>query len=129
MSCGWECVSEALAEMMEIFNQRSRPVFAVRFRILPLPDRERVHDVLDGVSWRGELVVGAEIEAEEGGLEFATGLDSRFLDPLVWGPSIAAVPSERIKIPEVYGSPGIRGGNHSAAVCPGDQVHGVLCQG
>ena len=77
----------------------------------------------------GPFFVGAEIEAEEGGLEFATGLDSRFLDPLVWGPSIAAVPSERIKIPEVYGSPGIRGGNHSAAVCPGDQVHGVLCQG
>ena len=86
--------------------------------------------MLDGVSWGGELFaegkgriagpffVGAEVKAEEGGVEFAAELEAAFLAPPVWGPSISAVPGERLKISEGYGSPGIRGGNHSAAVRP-----------
>jgi len=97
--------------------------------------------VFDSVPWRGEFLaegggrvagpffVGAEVEAEERGVEFAAELEAAFLAPPVRGPSIAAVPSELLKITEGYGSPGIRGGNHSAAVCPGDRVHGTLCQG
>lgn len=104
----------------------------MRFLILPLHDGEGVHDVLDRVSWRRELFaeggrrvtgpffVGAEGETEEGGVEFAAELEAAFLAPPVWGPSISAVPGERLKIPEGYGSPGIRGGNHSAAVRPGE---------
>ena len=96
--------------------------------------------MFDGVSWRGELFaegkgriagpffVGAEEETEEGGVEFAAGLEASVVAPPVRGPSIAAVPSERLYIPAVYGSPRICGGNHSAAVCPGDQGHGTLCQ-
>jgi hypothetical protein len=49
--------------------------------------------VFDGVSWRGELFaecevrvagplfVGAEVKAEEGGVEFAAELEAAFLAP------------------------------------------------
>ena len=111
MSCEWECVSEALAEMVEIRNQRSRPVFAVRFLSLPLHDRKRIHDVLDDVPWSRELFaegggrvagpffVGADVEAEEGGGEFAAELEATLLVPPLRGPSIAAVAGEGLHVP------------------------------
>ena len=67
--------------------------------------------MLDGVSWRGELFaeggrrvtgplfVGAEVEAEERGVEFAAELEAAFLVPPVRGPSIAAVAGEGLQVP------------------------------
>jgi hypothetical protein len=53
--------------------------------------------VFDGVSWRGELLaegdgrvagpvfVGTEVEAEEGGVEFAAELEATLLAPPIRG--------------------------------------------
>ena len=97
-----------------------RPILVHRHLVLPLSNREGVDDAFDGVSWGGKLAdgqrsvtgpffVGAEGETEEGGVEFAAELEAAFLAPPVRGPSISAVPGERLNIPAVYGSPRICG--------------------
>jgi len=47
----------------------------------------------------GPFFVGAELEAEEGGVEFAVELEATLLVPPVWGPSIAAVAGEGLHVP------------------------------
>ena len=47
----------------------------------------------------GPLFVGAEVEAEEGGVEFAAELEAAFLVPPERGPSIAAVAGEGLQVP------------------------------
>ena len=77
----------------------------------------------------GPFFVGAEVEAEEGGVEFAAGLESRFLAPPFSGAQYSRSPERAAEVPSGVRQSGDSRRKALRRRLPEEPGHGTLCQG